>query len=317
MGKVKYNKKTGQIGFGKISAMADMQMITENGLVQNGRRYSLYYRLECKGRGTGLFGLLRFYDIPFRLLIDMEGHCACLGICEEYDSMAQAENDLGILEEDIIKNLPAGCAMQRLNMHNRMSLLQKMCAGDSAYINTENFQRNGDWVNDICLKPVSEQTECLVFGSEYKNSYRISAYKKPETLPQSGRLPEDVRYVLLDYGNISNHAVKLFMEENYLGLNDIERSIEKRPVLHEVLFAPEKEDTRLYTLAGVYVVQSSKDSQFAGMQGLEVNSCGGMQKGVFRTFLPSGFAGVSQMRVCESSRMRELTDWALEKGGIC
>lgn len=315
MGKIKYNNKAEELNFQKQTSFVNMQMIKQNGLVQYGKKYSIYYKLQYTEHSTGLFNLMRFYDLPFRILIDMKDKHAYLGFSEEYDSLKQAEDDLNILEKDFLLNMPSGYNLTRLSMSERLHLLQQISVGDSSYVNTEIFQKPGEWINDIALKGVVELPEYLKFGSETANYYQISACKRPEML-LSRKLSEEIRYMLLDFSNLSNHAMKLFMENNYLGLDDLERSIEKNPALYEVLFGKNEDDSRLYTLSGIYIIHSSCKPEFIKKPFSNFNPCIGMQKSLFKAFLPSGYMSTDQMHVCESSYMNDLTDWILNEGGI-
>ena len=309
MRRVKYNKKTGSLLFGKAALKTGMERLDSAGLACYQNQYSLLYRLA--GDTDGIFQVLRFYDIRFQILADLKERTSDLKITETYDSQEQAKKDLGILEADMRENL--GCMLERMELSERMSLFHRMAAGDAGYINTDSYIHGGDWLPELCMEQVKEEAGYLAFGAGTKHYYQISSLRNPCSIPAGLKHTEHgVRYLAIDFAPVTDEGIRLYMEEKYLGLERMEKSFHRHSTqLYDVLFGPGLEDRRLFVLAGVSLVRSFQAPEFKELDQRQYHSCRGIQKQMYQSLLPGAAAGITQMRVCSSEAASSFLDKVL------
>ena len=308
---IRYSRKNGQLQFGKYAAKAGMDWISDDGLACMGNRYSVLY--EITGNTADFFQIMRFYDISFQILMDMADGKKYLKLTENYESREHAGNDLQILETDIRKNLQ--CSLERTDLQKRMRLLQRMSAGDSGYLRTDDYTHGGDWIREICMMDTKEVEECMEFGSGQKNYYQIFSLKEPlnisEGLVLSGR---NLRYLVIEVFPVSDQGIRLYMKDLYLGLETMEKQIKAHsPALWEVMFVPAEKDQRYFTLVDVSFVRSACTEEFTPLDRKKFNSCHGRQKEMYQAVVQGVRKGLPQTRVCPSDEAASAINSILEK----
>lgn len=297
MSKIKYSTHREALQFDKKAAVkCGISEITADGRLNYGKKYSIVYELKNVCKDSDIFQLLRFYDVEFKLLFDLAERKKYLYIISEYDSCEAADEDMKILNEDIMNNLKKmNCYAIKLDLDERMKLIHRLSVGDG-YINVDSYKVKGDWADDIGLKKCLCKNNKLIWNNQGSKREKYVFYWNADAdaeLPLE--LPDWTRYIFIDAAPVSDAAMKLFIENNYLALGKSKYTIEHdNPTLYNILFNDNGEDTKSYVMTGIYIITDelpydiSENWQHADDAALELYKTvmpGGFERGWHRVFM--------------------------------
>lgn len=313
MSKVSFNKKTDTLVFDKsLSRLTGMDYIHADGTVCSAGNYSVCY--EIKNRSEEVFSkllsLLRYYCIKFKVIQICEKKENYLILMDRYENLKAAVEDIKMIEEDIEKNIYS--AISRLNLRERMQLMQSMANFGIKYDIAAEYTKNGDWVSDIIMSGKKEQETAIIYNNVYGKKYYSVSYAADldynvldsiDDRKKNGK----VKYIIMDFADISDYGVKVFFDSLYLGKEAYKSGLEtKYPALYDVLFNRKKdfEDKRLFTFMGVYLVEESDSPEPKDIIDENIfKRCRGFNKKMFtEACLPNGKNGLKEMRLCETDK---------------
>lgn len=325
MKKIKYDKKSqSAIINKKLSEKAGINVMYENGIINFAGRYSIVYEIKKENNNIPyIFDLLRFYDIHFKIIKDNENKKTYLEFTSLYNSTEEAEEDLGILEEDLKKHLEEkGFFIKRLTINSRMELIQRMAAAGTNFINTNNYMQEGGWLEDILMEKAEEKNNSLIFGKEKKKYLKLYFLKEPEN---EDKIIKKIKllciYEIFEAVPVSDYEIKLFLNSSYLGLERILSKPEIKasavlPILEE---NSKNKNSRSFTLCGLYPVVVFEEQKKSLLEEIEKElsslkaEVSPKQKKHYQTVMPAGLGPANLTRVCMSVKAGEILQNIIER----
>lgn len=316
MAGIKYRKKEEVLSLGKYSKTCGMNEINSAGRIMYGNSYSIMYEIEKISGEADIFSLLRFYDVRFKILMDLTENKKYIIVCADYDNNAQADNDMNILCNDIVKNINLmNCSLRLVQLNERMRIIHKMSMG-GMYINTDNYTKSGDWVKEISLVSCKDKAGHLLWVNSDSEDIskkvisHINVYYSAKVIEDICKL--NAEYIYFDFADISDNAAGLFINSNYIGLEELELEIkEKNEKLYEVIYGGKKDNKKNFVLAGLYAVIGNGNLELINKK--EWNLCNNIQKKMYNSIIPNGNEEMAQQRICYCEQLKNDINFLLKE----
>lgn len=276
--------------------------ITDSGLTKLDNGYfSKLYRLEINDfsiKSSDVFEILRQYDCKFRvydvkdniylnILFKTEKSDVWVSCDELYKDMENKFHALKISVVDINAN-------ERMKIIHTLILDDTNCTFDYPYIDN-NFILN--WKGDFELSNIEEAVDQFHKKNDKYKVYFVREFsdKMSEFISEISNMDE-VSEIITQFEPISDSAVRAFIENSYMGIeNTIENMAYSNPKMYQLFVNDNNDDNRTFTICSVMFLVNVNDPETeekiefsASRYNLEISYFHVNLKDVYKEFLPIG-----------------------------